>query len=751
MAGKRNRNPRIPKGEVWVNARLLKDREKLRRVLARERVELELMLKRGYSYRAAHRIASRKETSLARRVRLALLLLLLLALPLAAAAPGLTVYSDAAPSWYDTSISAGQRRVWYSATQVAPGCETFSFEMQASTGTVPTYGPFSLSNHSARGGPNGLLGETGYSTGTRTTTVSFDTAQKYQGSYSLRLYAYSNGGYALTNITLTAASVKPVRVYLYAMASASYSSATTYHSVWVRVRINGVTVLEWRYPRQSSWTGASWTQTASVQLPAGTVKIELLAYAWAYSTSYSTTLSAWFDYVVANDTIIGPWQAAPAPSVSGTNTVQSGSFAYTWPTTVIPSCWASLNYTLSMSQTYTSTGGTTYFTITIPSRVESGSAAPVTPSGASIVQQVYRYAKPVFSTSAGTPWFDEVLVSGSSYPSVRLAAWWAKWTIPSASVTFYDASMNGLGSTAQGAGSYYFVLDAVPTYVKMNSTLHYVPPLANGTSFTFAASPSQITFQVQDFGQNFAALKAYDLSGRVVHSQHIGGLSSAVLNLTAYASYQLALWKPGVERAFGLLTISQSNYVLTVLPPAPAYTPPGAVQAWYNQTDGNFYVVVNCSNPPCTVLLRKYYPNGTNVVLAQWTCTQSYCRYTLLAADPLVTAEAVDATGATMMSFAGTSLYGLLNETQKQALRDIFSKVAQGWPQSWGGQAGLLAFGGVLIFLALSVPGYLLLGALALGVYITLVGVIFNIWIVAGTGFTILIAVAAIEYIIRQS
>jgi hypothetical protein len=104
-----------------------------------------------------------------------------------------------------------------------------------------------------------------------------------------------------------------------------------------------------------------------------------------------------------------------------------------------------------------------------------------------------------------------------------------------------------------------------------------------------------------------------------------------------------------------------------------------------------------------------------------------------------------------LTAFAGTSLFGLLNQTQKQALQDIFAKVAQGWPQSWGGQAGLLAFGGVLIFLALTIPGYLLLGALALGIYITLVGVVFNIWIVAGTGFTILIAVAVIEYIIRQS
>jgi hypothetical protein len=83
MAGRNNRNPRIPRGEVWVNARLLKDKERLRRVLAHERVELELMMKRGYSYRTAHKLASRREASLARRVKLALTFLLLLPLFLA--------------------------------------------------------------------------------------------------------------------------------------------------------------------------------------------------------------------------------------------------------------------------------------------------------------------------------------------------------------------------------------------------------------------------------------------------------------------------------------------------------------------------------------------------------------------------------------------------------------------------------------------------------------------------------------------
>jgi hypothetical protein len=350
--------------------------------------------------------------------------------------------------------------------------------------------------------------------------------------------------------------------------------------------------------------------------------------------------------------------------------------------------------------------------------------------------------------------------SGGSETAVETVNVWAarspgerfyRWTLPASTLAFYDSAMNPTASASLQAGTWYIAVDAASIFAKLNSTLLYAPAVGNGSTLSLPTGPVlTVSFIVEDYGAGYQALKAYTLEGKLAGSRLIAS-KQATMNLTYGGTYSLALWKPGEERAFGLYAATSTSTILYVLPASQVQVPKSAIQAWYNQTDSNFYVVVNCSNPPCTVLLRKYYPNGTNTVLAQWICTQNYCRYTLLAADPLVTAEATDASGTKMMSFAGTSLFGLLNETQKQTLQDIFNKVAQGWPQSWGGRAGLLAFGGVLIFLALSIPGYLLLGALALGAYITLVGIIFNIWIVAGTGFTILIAVAAIEYIIHQS
>jgi hypothetical protein len=65
LASRRGRNYRIPEGEVWLNAKLLENREKLRRVLAHERHELDLMLRRKLPYREAHRLANKHEKRVA--------------------------------------------------------------------------------------------------------------------------------------------------------------------------------------------------------------------------------------------------------------------------------------------------------------------------------------------------------------------------------------------------------------------------------------------------------------------------------------------------------------------------------------------------------------------------------------------------------------------------------------------------------------------------------------------------------------
>ncbi|MCC6064876.1 MAG: hypothetical protein LM576_02725 [Thermofilum sp.] len=607
-----------------------------------------IILRRGYGYRRAHGIASRREATLAGRVKLVSLLLLALPLlfALAAAAPGLTVYPSAQPSWYSDAVPVGhitEKMIW------EYGRANFSSVSIAVTWSATTQTGFHI-----------------------------------LGGKALQASISSFSGSKAATFTASAP------LYPLAVAAGVYPAAGGY------------------------WYNATVTVTYSdgtVAQVSGSLKPSAAGY-------YRIT-----DWLHAEKPVA---QVAFTFSFANTGTAYC---LFEYPDYAFESAPFTLSWTIPLRARFNST--------TVEWWARPGPIA-------------------AYSFSSGSPsvWLDEIYSTATGTYTLSAFAkgvFVVKWTIPNAVITFYDGAMNSLGSVTLSAGTYYFVLDAAPTYVRLNGTLHYVPPLANGTSFAFAPSPLPIAFTIQDYGQGFAAIKAYDLQGRLIHARPIDSLGNAVLNLTAYASYQLALWKPGVERAFGTLTISQPNYVVTVLPSAPTNIPASAIQAWYNQTDSNFYVVVNCSNPPCTVVLRKYYPNGTSAVLATWTCGESYCRYTLLAADPLVTAEATDAGGTKMMVFAGTSLFGLLNETQKQALQDIFAKVAQGWPQAWGGQAGLLAFGGVLIFLALTIPGYLLLGALALGAYITLVGVIFNIWIVAGTGFTILIAVAAIEYIIRQS
>ena len=716
-----------------------------------------------------------------RRPLLALALVLVAAL--AAAAPvgwqagQVAVYPATAPSWYLSTLARGERRVRVVPSQGASALMSWGLEN--------SYGPFALSNSSAIGGPNGLLGETGYSTGTRTTRVQFSSAEKYEGSYSLNLYAYSNGGYALTNITLSATLLEQGSLHLYVRAVASYDSATSPHSVWVRVRVNGQTVLEWRYVQQGSWTGASWTRTTTVSLPAGTVRIELLAYAWAYSTSYTTTLNAYFDLINCTAPITSGWTAAGSqvlysqvsaaswaqlgaashgyaslqprsssdtssivavsgpgfrffasrrssdnallfgrhpltlapPSGGGSSThapciATDGSYVYvvvksgsnqdvwfnrysissgawsTWTklqglsTAGAPACvvyWDDAVKPVLRLWLPQSDGNVAAYDVdpsTLTWKSVSAASAPYgqivlsaatwkepvnaqlsVPSGASLVDAVYRYEKPIVHASVGDWWMDEVRVTTAATPAVALAVSHVSWSVPASTVTFYDAAMNALGSFSLSAGSYYFAFAQAPAFAKLNSTLHYAAACGNGTSFVSLTAVERVAFKVEDFGQGFAALKAYTLDGRLVHAVRLDALGQAVLNLTLYAPFSLSLWKPGEERAFGIVTVSQLNYHIHVVPAAVELKEAGWARAYYNRSANAFVVEADCVAPPCAVKLYKIAGSLQNrTLLAAWTCSARYCRYTLLAADPLVQAEVSDSEGRVAVGFAGLSL-----------------------------------------------------------------------------------------------
>jgi len=64
LASRNGRNYRIPEGEVWLNHKLLQDKKKLRLVLAHERYELNIMLRKKLPYPKAHRLATRYEKKL---------------------------------------------------------------------------------------------------------------------------------------------------------------------------------------------------------------------------------------------------------------------------------------------------------------------------------------------------------------------------------------------------------------------------------------------------------------------------------------------------------------------------------------------------------------------------------------------------------------------------------------------------------------------------------------------------------------
>ncbi|MEM4454858.1 MAG: hypothetical protein QXT28_09125 [Thermofilaceae archaeon] len=153
------------------------------------------------------------------------------------------------------------------------------------------------------------------------------------------------------------------------------------------------------------------------------------------------------------------------------------------------------------------------------------------------------------------------------------------------------------------------VIEAAPELFSTRATLLILPP----------SSRASISFIVNDYGQGYTHLIAKDLFGRLVAVRQLSAADrSAVVNLTAYQSYVLTLWKPSEERVLGPVTVSQTQYYLNVPVPPPSWQPaPLYASAFYNATAGAYVVDVTCRNPPCTVTLVKKWVTEPQVVVQE--------------------------------------------------------------------------------------------------------------------------------------
>ncbi|MEM4455029.1 MAG: hypothetical protein QXT28_09980 [Thermofilaceae archaeon] len=129
-----------------------------------------------------------------------------------------------------------------------------------------------------------------------------------------------------------------------------------------------------------------------------------------------------------------------------------------------------------------------------------------------------------------------------------------------------------------------------------------------------------VTFFVNDYGQGYTHLAVYTPASRLAWRDEISSATrSAVAYLQPYGNYILALRKPGEERVLGPVTVSQTQYSLTVLPQLQPAPPPSTAVVYYNSSLPGYVVDVSCASPPCTITLVKKQVTQPQLLSAEFT------------------------------------------------------------------------------------------------------------------------------------
>ena len=134
---------------------------------------------------------------------------------------------------------------------------------------------------------------------------------------------------------------------------------------------------------------------------------------------------------------------------------------------------------------------------------------------------------------------------------------------------------NGTEFSFTNVGDCYVVSDVMPLGVNVSSgsTFSIVEPLYAGEEIEiqYPVSPADVSVHLEDYGQGFEAVQFTTASGEVVWRKLLDINKNAIAKLDFGSSYSVTLLKEGEWRAVGLLTISDLNLYLNVLPTYPFY------------------------------------------------------------------------------------------------------------------------------------------------------------------------------------
>ncbi|MEM3988709.1 MAG: LamG-like jellyroll fold domain-containing protein [Sulfolobales archaeon] len=562
--------------------------------------------------------------------RTAVALLAALALLAAAALAQPAVYSlDQQPSWYSLT-APGALRVWPRLVVDSMDTAPWSFEnaLPPATTSSLTYG--------------GITPSYGYA-----------TSPVRSGRYSYYFYIYSASD--VSNVYWDWKLTGPsgggsgyVWLYIVIRVPSADNGA-----VYLRVFVNDVQV--WcasLRPSTRNVTLDTWIQVPLPKPVSGSasfrLRLEVPSFsAYQYYYVYVDDL-AFFDYAPLNPTLVSynathtvytitnalaGTVTASLVGVNATHVVIQTTFSGVTTTAYYRALWSSAPWASSPLQPHAATVYSSAAQNAVVARIALSAAEAKIPAQDSYSISVTGLNATVrlpsglaVHASSHPAWFDAVAVNANQAAvSITAVRSWYALDAPAA-VNITHIYPDGSSARAPAALSSGYVVDTtMPAWINFSAAsawLKVVAPLP-GENLRIAAPASgaiPVTFYINDYGQGYTHLVVYTPASRIAWRDEISSATkSAVAYLQPYGSYILALRKPGEERVLGPLTVSQTQYTLTVLPQLQPAPPPSTAVVWYNSSLPGYVVDVSCASPPCTITLVKKQATQPQLLTAEFT------------------------------------------------------------------------------------------------------------------------------------
>jgi len=258
-----------------------------------------------------------------------------------------------------------------------------------------------------------------------------------------------------------------------------------------------------------------------------------------------------------------------------------------------------------------------------------------------------------------------------------------------------------------------------------------------------------VTFTLRQYGTNYRVIEIRDILGNIIGRRWLDMNSQAFMALPWGANVFLYLVDvdKGQSKLYGSFTVSSTSYVFTIMPPPPPSVYPGNLTAVFESNSSTLHVWGSCRSPPCTLVVKKWNTTGLFSVYTLTIITSSF-DVKIVMSDPYTIVELQDSNGNLLArGFTGSTT--IINATIASEFNTLLVTIAEHTMPN-GDTRWLVVLIAVLTFLVLSTVGEILVGVVAMGMLLTLLGWVIGWTPIWGGGLIILIFTAVLYHITRR-